>query len=425
MSSADRTTRRLFALEVVRQLQGAGYQAYWAGGCVRDRLLAREPKDYDVATAATPDQIRALFDRRRTLAIGAAFGVICVLGPVGAGQVEVTTFRSDASYSDGRRPDAVVFSSAEVDAQRRDFTINGLFYDPIAEQMHDFVGGRHDLEQGLVRAIGDPAARFREDKLRLLRAVRFAATFGFHLEPQTFAAVKVLAHEIHAVSAERISEEMRRMLAHPSRGVAARLLAESGLLAAILPEMTPLTGDDPSVPAAATTAWNQTLAVLDQLQSDSFACGLAALLHQVSRDPAFVAHLGRRWKLSLKEIEQTSWLLARLDALAGARQAPWSNLQPLLVHEGIGELLALHAARARVRVGELADAEFVQAQLQRPAAELNPPPLLTGDDLIEHGVPRGKEYKHLLEAVRAAQLDQLIQTRAEALALVDRRRQPG
>lgn len=168
---------RQFAVEVVERLRTAGYEALWAGGCVRDQLLQRTPKDYDVATSAHPDQIRDVFGRRRTLPIGAAFGVITVLGPKSAGQIEVATFRQDATYSDGRHPDSVTFSTAEEDARRRDFTINGLFYDPLNEQVIDFVGGQQDIDRRVVRAIGDPYERIAEDKLRMLRAVRFSATF--------------------------------------------------------------------------------------------------------------------------------------------------------------------------------------------------------------------------------------------------------
>ncbi|MBL9124924.1 MAG: CCA tRNA nucleotidyltransferase, partial [Planctomycetaceae bacterium] len=205
----DPAQQRDFALGVVQRLVEAGYIAYWAGGCVRDQLLGRIPKDYDVATNAAPDQVRQIFGRRRTHAVGAAFGVITVAGPPGAGHVEVATFRRDLAYSDGRRPDAVEYSSPVEDASRRDFTINGLFFDPLAAQIIDFVGGQADLERGVIRAIGDPAARIVEDKLRMLRAVRFAATFGFELEPETRAAVAAPAAELPVVSAERIAPAKR------------------------------------------------------------------------------------------------------------------------------------------------------------------------------------------------------------------------
>src|SRR5208337_2552590 len=187
---------RQFALEVVRRLRGAGFEAYWAGGCVRDELLGRRPKDYDVATSAAPPEIRGLFGQRRTLPLGAAFGVITVLGPRPAGMIEVATFRQDADYSDGRHPDHVTFSSAREDAARRDFTINGMFFDPIDGQVIDFVGGQEDLRNQLIRAIGSPRLRFGEDKLRMLRAVRFTAAFGFSIDAETAAAVCEMAAEI-------------------------------------------------------------------------------------------------------------------------------------------------------------------------------------------------------------------------------------
>ena len=197
--------QRDFAEEVVRKLQSAQFQAYWAGGCVRDQLLGRVPKDYDVATNAQPEQIREVFGRRRTLAIGAAFGVITVLGPKPAGQVDVATFRRDAHYSDGRHPDSVTFSSAEEDASRRDFTVKGLFFDPLSETVIDYVGGQEDLRGRVVRAIGDPQARLAEDKLRMLRAVRFAAVLDFQLDRATLEAITAMADQLPAVSPERIA----------------------------------------------------------------------------------------------------------------------------------------------------------------------------------------------------------------------------
>ena len=230
------TAAREFAVEVVRQLKAAGYHAVWAGGCVRDQLMQRTPKDYDVATDARPDQVREVFGHHRTLPIGAAFGVITVLGRKAAGHIEVATFRNDAGYSDGRRPDAVIFSTMEEDAQRRDFTINGVFFDPLQEQYIDFVGGQSDLQRGVVRAIGNAHDRFAEDKLRMLRAVRFAANLEFVLELETHEAIKTHAADIQIVSAERIAAEMRRMLAHRQRAQATRLLWETTLLPQILPE---------------------------------------------------------------------------------------------------------------------------------------------------------------------------------------------
>src|SRR6478609_9961704 len=223
-------TEREFAIDVVRRLRAAGFEALWAGGCVRDELLGLPPRDYDVATSAKPDQIRDLFGHRRTLPIGASFGVITVLGPRAAGQIEVATFRTDATYSDGRHPDSVTFTTAEHDAQRRDFTINGLFYDPVAKQVVDYVGGQQDLKDHILRAIGDPRLRLSEDKLRMLRAVRFAAAFNFTVDPDTLLAIQKLAPEINSVSAERVGSEIRRMLVDPNRAIALSLLGETNLL---------------------------------------------------------------------------------------------------------------------------------------------------------------------------------------------------
>jgi poly(A) polymerase len=437
---ADPIQQREFALDVVRKLRAAGHVAYWAGGCVRDQLLSRTPKDYDVATNALPAQIREIFGRRRTLAIGAAFGVICVVGPREAGQVEVTTFRRDADYSDGRHPDSVSFSSPEEDAQRRDFTINGLFFDPLADEVIDFVGGREDLKQGIVRAIGDPLARFREDKLRMLRAVRFTATFGFQLDTATQAAVQQMAAEIMVVSAERIAQEMRLMLSHPSRITALQLLLETGLLKAILPEAAAMLGIPQGKPMQPDgDLWDHTLLVLANLRSPSFTLALGALLHDIGKPPTMVRRDGRltfydhellgeaiaericrRWKLSNKESQRVCWLVRHHMYLGEARKMRWAKLQRMLTTEGIEELLDLHEADALASDGNTAEIDYCRERLKQPLEELNPSQLLNGHDLIRHGVPPGEHYKWLLERVRDAQLEKAIRSKRDALALVDR-----
>ena len=232
--------QRDFAVHVVSRLRDAGYEALWAGGCVRDLLLNRIPGDYDIATSAHPETVRQVFGKRRTLAIGASFGVIVVLPEKkSAGQIEVATFRSDGQYIDGRRPDSVIFSSAEEDAQRRDFTVNGMFYDPIDERVIDYVGGEQDLSKRVVRAIGDPVARMTEDKLRMLRAVRFTSTLGFELETETANAIRGMADQLPAVSAERIAQELRKMLTGPDPARAIQLADDVELLKAFLPELLP------------------------------------------------------------------------------------------------------------------------------------------------------------------------------------------
>jgi poly(A) polymerase len=415
LPSIDPQQQREFAVEIVRRLRARGHEALWAGGCVRDELLGHAPKDYDIATSARPEQVREIFGMRRTVAVGAAFGVISVLGPKSAGQLDVVTFRQDKIYLDGRHPEAVEFSTPEADAQRRDFTINGLFYDPIDNRVIDFVGGRDDMARRVVRAIGDPFERFHEDKLRLLRAVRFATRFEFALDPATRSAIEALAPEVTQVSAERIAAEMRLMLLDTSRRAAVKLLGDVGLLAAILPELTA---------AREAGSLDVTLKVLDRLEQPSFSLALAALLHDTV-SPSVSYEICRRWKLSNRDSQQVRWLVEHRDALVAARQMAWPRLQRLLIAGGIDDLLQLHEAIAMAAGSDFDAVNYCRELLKVAPDELDPPPLLTGDDLIAHGVARGKEYQSLLEAVRDAQLNKTVSTRTEALALIDALRKRG
>ncbi|MBL8829084.1 MAG: CCA tRNA nucleotidyltransferase [Planctomycetaceae bacterium] len=418
MSELDRDQQQTFAREIVDRLRSRGYEAYWAGGCVRDQLLGKQPKDYDVATSATPDQVREVFGKRRTLAIGAAFGVIAVIGSREQGVVEVATFRRDTSYTDGRHPDAVVFSTPEEDAQRRDFTINGLYYDPLAERVIDFVGGVADLKQGIVRAIGDPVARFNEDKLRLLRAVRMAARFGFHLDTATMQAIQAQADTVTSVSPERIGQEMRQMLTIDGRVQALELLVESRLLSAVLPAAVRLIGQPLNHDERKQDAWQFTLEVLSLLPAPTFALSLAALVHLLDDPAAAITSANERWRLSNKEHERARWLAQQATALVDAPQLAWSRVQPLLVHEGIAELLDLHAARAAAANREAEHVAFCRAKLALPQAELDPPPLVTGNDLLQAGFPGGPNFARWLHDLRVAQLDGKLTTREAALAQV-------
>ena len=413
MSELNPSAQRDFAVEVLRRLREAGCEALWAGGCVRDHLLGRRPKDYDVATNAEPSKVQAIFGRR-TLAIGEAFGVIAVLGSKEQGAVEVATFRRDVGYTDGRHPGRVEFSSAAEDAQRRDFTINGLFYDPLANEVIDYVGGQDDLRVGLVRAIGDPRLRFEEDKLRMLRGIRMAATFDFQLDAATFAAVGAMAQQVTVVSPERIAQEMRLTLALPRHTTAVNLLRESGLLAAILPEAL----------NRSARSWSEVTATLAATATPSFTLSLAMLLlpeDDTNTDRACEAALlaARRWRLSNKELERVGWLIAHSTALVAAAGRPWSQVQRHLITEGSDELLELHAARARAAGESLTDVEFCRARVSWPAEQLNPPPLLTGDDLRRHGIAPGPVYARLLEAVRDAQLDGQLTDQPAALQFAD------
>jgi poly(A) polymerase len=413
MASIDPLAAREFAIDVVRRLRASGYEALWAGGCVRDQLMGQRPKDYDVATNATPEQIRNVFGKRRTLAIGAAFGVITAIGPKGAGQMDVATFRRDAAYSDGRHPDSVSFSDAEHDAQRRDFTINGLFFDPIAEQVIDYVGGQADIERRVVRAIGDPLARIAEDKLRMLRAVRFAARFDFTIDAAARAAIEQQARELVIVSAERVASELRQILMHPSRARGLELLAATGLLEVVLPESVLFTENR--------DAWSRCIAVLAALAGPTFAMALAGLLRelQIAQPTMDLPQIVfERWKLSTDELEGVRKLLREEPLIRSARQQPWPKLQRVLVAPRASELLGYCQAVATALDWSTAEIEFCRRKLALPAEQLNPPPLVTGEDLKQLGLPPGPTYRELLEAVRDAQLDERLLTRDEALAFI-------
>lgn len=399
------SAQRDFALEIVAKLRAAGFEALWAGGCVRDQLLGLEPKDYDVATSAKPEEIRNLFGHRRTLPIGASFGVITVLGPRAAGQIEVATFRTDAAYSDGRHPDSVIFTTAQNDAARRDFTINGLFFDPIAGEVVDYVDGRRDIERKIIRAIADPAARIAEDKLRMLRAVRFAATFGFQIEPQTMQAIQRSADTVTAVSPERIGMEIRRMLVDRNRVIALELLREAGLLAQLLPEVAAL--DD--------AEWRKTRHILAALSNPELPLVLAALLSKVDT-PSAANVVGRRLRYTNREIELAYWLLSHLSIVAAAPDFHWPEVQRVLVHSGAQQLLDLYTA---IAVADDLGLAFCRERLAWPPERLNPPPLLDGAALIAHGLAPGPNFSRLLELVRDAQLRGEISTAAEGLRLVD------
>jgi len=406
--------QRRFAVQLVRKLRDGGFEAFWAGGCVRDKLLGRTPKDYDVATNATPPQIRKIFGHRRTLAIGAAFGVITVLGPESAGMIEVATFRKDAAYSDGRHPDHVTFSSAKEDAARRDFTINGLFYDPLEDRVIDYVGGQDDLARRKIRAIGNPRERFAEDKLRLLRAVRFSATFDFALDEETRAAIGEMADQISVVSPERIAMEMRRMLVDPSRVAAVRLLIETNLAAAVLPEIilpSPIPGEGPRVRAS---RLEQALTILGRLKEPTFPLALAALLHTLT-DSNGIKEVSRRWRLSNKETDRAVWLVENKATIIDPQAMKWSALQPILIDEGINYLLELMEATSPE--GDKAAAYCLNLLLQ-PIEILNPPPLITGEDLLQLGIPQGPKYRTILQKIREMQLDGEILTHEAALVSI-------
>ena len=432
--------RRSFATDVVDRLRNAGFQSLWAGGCVRDLILGLEPSDYDVATDARPEQVMGLF--RRTVPVGVSFGVVRVLGPEEAGEVEVATFRSDGAYLDGRRPESVRFGDARLDAERRDFTINGMFLDPLNGEILDFVGGRADLDAKILRAIGDPVARFTEDKLRLLRSVRFAARFGMTIDEKTRAALVAMADQVRVVSVERIAQELRKMLVHLSRARSMDLAMEVGLIAPVLPPLVRTKGLFQGKPVQPTgDLWDHILLVLALLPADpSFSLAFAALLHDVGKPDtkglrngrtsfhnheqvgrAIADRICRDLKLANAERERVTWLVEYHQYLGEATKLRESKLKRILAEPGIEELLALHRADALASTGDASHVDYCEAYLrEQPAGPINPPPLLNGHDLARHGLKSGPQTKHHLEMVREAQLDRIIHSKKEALDWLDR-----
>jgi poly(A) polymerase len=442
--------KRQFAREVVNTLRARGFVALWAGGCVRDLLMGQTPADYDVATDAPAPEVMRIFPRN--VPVGVSFGVVRVLNPRGHDQVEVATFRTDGCYLDGRRPESVHFGTPEADAARRDFTINGMFLDPATNEVIDFVGGRADLSAGVVRAIGDPHARFSEDKLRLIRAVRFASRFQFQIEPKTHAGLVAMAGELRVVAVERFTQELRRMLEHPSRAIGMRMAMETGLLDAWLPELSALRQQQTPPGWRSHDLWEHTLAVLQDLHSEStadFTLGLAALFHELSADepgafrvdsprgkasepnrgttraevpsrPGAIADsLCTRMRISNDERARVVWLVKQQRELWGLFAASPSVRKRLLANDAIADLLRLHRADARAE-GQACDAldRLTEYRSTLPEGPLNPPPLVNGADLKRLGVLPGPAFKQLLERVRDAQLDGRVTSHADAVELV-------
>jgi tRNA nucleotidyltransferase/poly(A) polymerase len=400
------------SLRIILRLRDAGFVAFWAGGCVRDALLGKTPKDFDVATDATPDAVRDVFGKKSTLAFGASFGVIGVLPPIDRDRhprngdqtiqpTEVATFRSDGTYSDGRRPDSVHFGDAQADALRRDFTINGLFYDPVQSLVIDYVGGQADLAAGVLRTIGDPRQRFDEDKLRMLRAVRFATTLGFRIDPATMASVQSRAAEIDVVSGERIGAEMRRVLAHAKATKGIEHLIQCHLETAVLPELA-----DIDLDRAAET--------LNAAGEKLFVVGLAALLVHHPSPIEAMRSITARWKLSGDEVRQVTAAIMHHAAVLRADVLPWSTVQPILADRDASVVVEVADALARSDSMSRDGVALARQKLALPPEQLDPPPLISGDDLRSMGIAPGPNYRVILETIRKQQLDQQITTQEEA-----------
>lgn len=395
-----RPSNRSAAVLVVRRLRKAGFEALFAGGCVRDMLLRRRAKDYDVATSARPEQILALF--RRTLRIGAKFGVVMVL--IQNAQVEVATFRTESGYADGRHPDQVRFSCAAEDASRRDFTVNGMFYDPIRRKINDYVEGRRDLERKLLRTIGDPDRRFAEDYLRMLRAVRFATQLGFTVEPATWAAILRHADKIARISGERIAAEMEAILTHPARAVGARLLVDSSLCAAVFPGLD-------------TASANGGVAVLSALHR---RIGLPLALAAFFADTPTEIGLSQceYLKLSREHIRHLSWLLEHRGCLLEDSMG-LAPLKRLLVSPYFRDLFDLQRAILKSRSLPQTPLNVLRRRINAlKGVNIAPKPLLNGHDILALGATPGPMVGRIAEELYVAQLSDQIQTPQQARRFV-------
>jgi poly(A) polymerase len=422
------------ARAIVRRLQDAGFIAYYAGGCVRDQLMGVEPHDYDIATNAHPQEVQRLFPR--TVAVGAHFGVIVVLD--GSSEFQVATFRHDGQYLDGRHPENVVFATPEDDATRRDFTINGLFFDPIADRLIDFVGGQEDLGQRLLRAIGNPDDRFREDRLRLLRAVRFATTLGFEVDAATWRAVGQHSKHITDVSAERIREELVKIFLSPRRQRGFDLLDQSGLLAAILPEIEALKGcQQPPQFHPEGDVFVHTRIMLSLLPPQvSVPLVFSVLFHDVGKPATFAVdpdgrirfsghdklgatmteEIMTRLRFSRAEIDATVEGVANHMVFKDVQQMRVAKLKRFLARPTIDDELELHRVDCTSSHGLLDNYEFLNARRAEFATEpLIPPPLITGRDLITLGLAPGPRFSEILEAVQSRQLEGTLDSREAAL----------
>jgi poly(A) polymerase len=427
-------TNEELAKSIVRRLRAEGHSAWLVGGCVRDLLLGRAPKDFDVATSARPEQLLRLFPRSGQ--VGAHFGVVLVRD--NDAQVEVATFRSDLEYADGRRPTAVHFeTSPEQDVLRRDFTINALLLDPATHEVIDYTGGRADLTAGIIRAIGDPVRRFREDHLRLLRAVRFAARLNFTIDPNTFAAMKQLAPAIHGISAERVRDEISRILTEGGARRGFELLDSSGLLQEILPEVTALKGvEQPPAFHPEGDVWTHTLLMLEGLRNPPIDLALGVLLHDIGKPATFriadrirfdghvekgveIAHaLLNRLRYPGAVIEQAEALIANHMKFKDVPNMRESRLKRFLRMPKFEEHLELHRLDCLSSHGSLENYEFALRKLhEAPPEQLRPKPLITGRDLIAAGFTPGPKFSTALNEAEDAQLEGRAITREEALAI--------
>ena len=422
------------ATNIVERLKDAGHEAYFAGGCVRDMLLGRECHDIDIATSATPKEVSKIWPDSKFA--GEAFGVSRVRD--GGEEFEIATFRTESGYADGRHPDEVKFSTAEKDAERRDFTINAMFFDPAEKKVIDYVGGQKDLEDGVLRAVGGPEERFAEDYLRMMRAVRFASRFGFDIDDKTADAVRDNADKITEISQERITDELVKALKTENPGQVLRDLDDLDLLDKVLPEIAALKGVEQSpVHHPEGDVWTHTLQMLDKMEPKGDpVLALAVLFHDVGKPSVsedtgeritFHGHdkvgarlfedIGRRMKLSNDEIKDVSWLIGNHMLPMAAQEMRTAKLKRLLAQPLIDRLLALHRADAAASDEDFSAYEWLRRKKEElPPEQVRPAPLITGHDLIALGFSPGPLFSEVLTAVQDAQLDGAVSDREEALA---------
>ncbi len=429
MQAKDR--RYAAAVSIVERLKSAGYEAVLAGGCVRDMLLGVEPKDYDIATSAPPGRVEKLFEH--TKAVGRKFGVILVI--MDGVSHEVATFRCESAYSDGRRPDEVSFSDITLDARRRDFTINGMYYDPLTETLIDTVGGRNDLEDKILRTIGNPRIRFGEDHLRLIRAVRFAARLEMQIERETEKALREQTHLIHRVAPERLCSELRVILTDRKPAAALRIMDEYGLLTEIFPELEPCRGcEQPDNYHPEGDVFVHTILTVEKLgPHPDFTVAIAALLHDIGKPQAsgetpgkFPEHerigaemarrICRRLRLTKKETDRVAWLVKRHMYFKDAPHMKDSTLRKLFAEEGFEQLCRVARADALASWGRTEHIDYVlEKRRELAAGKLKPQPLVNGHDLMDLGWRPGPDLGRVLEHVFDAQLEGDVVTREQAL----------
>jgi poly(A) polymerase len=425
------------ALYIVQRLRFRGHEAYWVGGCVRDLLRGDRPQDYDITTSARPEEITSIF--RHTIPVGAKFGVVIVR--LRHKNYEVATFRAESGYQNGRHPDRVWFSTARQDVKRRDFTINGILYDPVREKVIDYVGGQKDLERKVIRAIGNPERRFCEDKLRMIRAVRFAARFNYHIESRTEKAIQRHASEIMETSAERIRDELAYILTGPNPGPGIRILDQLGLLEHVLPEVSAMKGvPQPAQFHPEGDVFQHTILMLDQLKSPSLVLALGVLLHDVGKPETFsvsdrirfnqhqavgaemTRKIMRRLRFSSEQIRRVSALVDQHLRFIDVFRMKESTLKRFLRIEDFPLHLELHRLDCLASHGDLSAWRYCRRkynEYSRKHAEekLRPRPLLTGHDLIQLGLKPGPIFKKILSEIEDAQLEGKIKTKEQAIKL--------